>query len=257
MATTSAKVGAHQEDANQTRTPALARGPLTRSAKRRLDAAAAAVSPVEPRHREEMEAPARTTVPAPTAKTHHQSPRRKKARTTHGVTRSKGITAPAAPPVHGQARDETWLVPTVSPGVVSARRPEESDDDDGSELPAHEQGLQLTDDMIKAAQTGAEAAGGGQVARAGGEEAVRVGSDRDKTRSTGANPAGTLAADFQGDAWLGVGGPSVRPSYLWAGGAAVLVAEPAARSGQVCARVLQCGSRKARPREVIPPLRSL
>ncbi|KAE8992783.1 hypothetical protein PR003_g564 [Phytophthora rubi] len=54
MATTSAKVGAHQEDANQTRTPVLARGPLTRSAKRRLDAAAAAVSPVEPRHREEM-----------------------------------------------------------------------------------------------------------------------------------------------------------------------------------------------------------
>jgi hypothetical protein len=246
-----------------TDTVPLAAGPLTRSAKRRLESEATKALAMEPRGNMETEAGVvAADIPPPGVMTPVSGPPPKKARITQrAVAGRKGAVVPALPHVRESERGRAGRKLVVQPEMVAVRSRDEGDDADGGELPAHEQSLQLTDDMIEAAQTHSKL-----VQKLLAAERWR---DRPVNKTFGLVTIETkrgrrvlmppelwplVFKEMHGSVWAGhLRGPHtygrVAQLYWWPN-----LRREVARWVRGCQ---ECGSRKARPREIIPPLRSL
>jgi hypothetical protein len=136
----------------RTRIASEAAGPLTRDANRRLETEATKAARTEQNDGMETESATISAVPAPVVTTQNPEPPPKRTRTARRMAGAGGALAPSVPRLREPMRRTVERRPVVQPEVRAMPRTDNEEDDERDELPVHELGLQLTEDMIEAAQ---------------------------------------------------------------------------------------------------------
>jgi hypothetical protein len=137
----------------RTRIASEAAGSLTRGDRRRLEVEATKAARTEQNDGMETEPATISAVPAPVVKTQNPERPPKRTRTARRIAGAGGAVAPSVPRLREPTRRAVERRPVVQPEVRAMPRTDNDEDDERDELPVHELGLQLTDDMVEAAQT--------------------------------------------------------------------------------------------------------